>query len=405
MAKSVMKNLQKQAEEKTSQPQKSGQLEAALGDDSGTLTYYGDKIRTVEELLDHAKVDRDIWEVAEYKINRWEVAGKRKQVVGKNSVETLWQIPNLQIAVKLRRKAPKTIQEGIKSLIAKMPVAPKTRHRQTKNASHLVEFSLYDCHFGKLCWGRQTGSDDYDLTIAAQDYQYAVERMIEQIAPYVVEEIVIPIGNDFLHFDDFSTKATTKGTVVDSTDDRPTKVFREGFCVLKNAIDWALDHADRVTLPWIPGNHDYHASWYLTEMLAHYFAKEPRVVVDNSETRKYKLYGKNLIGWDHGEGMSLEKLAHTMPIEAAKHWSHSTFRYMRVGHFHKKKQIQHLSTDTHQGIRVDVIPSLSATDKWHYENGYIGSQRAAEVAVWHKEAGMVASFTVEAQSAIEGRKK
>jgi hypothetical protein len=48
---------------------------------------------------------------------------------------------------------------------------------------------------------------------------------------------------------------------------------------------------------------------------------------------------------------------------------------------------------------------LSSTDKWHYKNGYIGSQRAAEVAVWDKEAGMIASFTVEAQSAIENRKK
>ena len=405
MAKSVMKNLQKQAEEKTSQPQKSGQLEAVLGDDSGTLTYYGDKIRTVEELLDHAKVDRDIWEVAEYKINRWEVAGKRKQVVGKNSVETLWQIPNLQIAVKLRRKAPKTIQEGIKSLIAKMPVAPKTRHRQTKNASHLVEFSLYDCHFGKLCWGKQTGSDDYDLQIATSDYTRAVDRMAEHVSRYTVEEIVIPLGHDFLHFDDFSTKATTKGTVVDSTDDRPTKVFRAGFGVLKYTAQVALEIANKVNFVWVPGNHDYHASWYLAELLGIHFAKEPRVVVDNAETRKYRLYGKNLIGWDHGEGMSLEKLAHTMPIEAAEHWSASVFRYLRVGHFHKKKEIRHLNTDTYEGVRVDVIPSLSATDKWHYENGYVGNQRAAEVAVWHKEAGMFASFTVEAQSAIEGRKK
>lgn len=406
MAKSVLKNLQKTAEQKANQPKKSGQLETSWTDDTGVLTYYGDKIETVEQLLDHAKIDRDIWEIAECKINNWEVAGKRKvQNASGDKDEMLWKTGLRQISVKLRRKAPKTVQEGIKSLIAKMPVAPKTRARKSKNASHLVEFSLYDCHFGKLCWGKQTGSDDYDLQIAAQDYQYAVERMIEQIGPYLVEEIVIPIGNDFLHFDDFSTKATTKGTVVDSTDDRPTKVFREGFAVLQNAVNWALDHADKVSLLWVPGNHDYHASWYLTEMLAHTFSREPRVVVDNSETRKYKLYGKNLIGWDHGEGMSLEKLAHTMPIEAARHWSHSTFRYMRVGHFHKKKVIQHLSTDTHQGIRVDVIPSLSATDKWHYENGYIGSQRAAEVAVWHKEAGMVASFTIEAQSAIEGRKK
>jgi hypothetical protein len=143
----------------------------------------------------------------------------------------------------------------------------------------------------------------------------------------------------------------------------------------------------------------------MAELLGHHFASEQRVKVDNSETRKYKLFGKNLIGWDHGEGMSLDKLAHVFPIEAAKHWSHSTFRYLRVGHIHKKKEIKHISKDTFEGVRVDVIPSLSATDAWHYRNGYIGSQRAAEVAVWHKEAGMIASFTIEAQSAIEGRKK
>jgi hypothetical protein len=78
---------------------------------------------------------------------------------------------------------------------------------------------------------------------------------------------------------------------------------------------------------------------------------------------------------------------------------------MRVGHFHKKKQIRHINTDTHQGIQVDVIPSLSATDAWHYENGYIGNQRAAEVAVWDREAGLISTMVVEAQSAIENRKK
>ena len=406
MAKSVLKSIQqaKQAEAET--PRQSGKLEAVYAAESGTLTYHGDKIETVDQLLDAAKVDRDIWEVAECKINNWEVAGKRKVAAGETKTEELWKTGLRQIAVKLRRKAPKTIQEGIQGLIAKMPKAlPRRQTRKTKVSQHLVEFSLYDCHLGKLCWGKQTGSDDYDLEIACSDYANAIDRMVQRVAPYTVEEVVIPIGNDFLHFDDFSTKATTKGTVVDSTDDRPTKVFRAGFSVLKHAAEQALDIAPKVTFLWVPGNHDYHASWYLVELLGHHFSREPRISADNSETRKHKLFGKNLIGWDHGEGMSLDKLAHVFPIEAAKHWSESTFRYVRVGHFHKKKEIKHISKDTFEGVRVDVIPSLSATDAWHYRNGYIGSQRAAEVAVWHKEAGMVASFTVEAQSAIEGRKK
>ncbi len=406
MAKSVLRNIQKAQAAEAQQPKKSGQLEVVLAADSGTLTYHGDKIETVDQLLDHAKIDRDIWEVAEVKINNWEVAGKRKVAVGETKTEELWKTGLRQIAVKLRRKAPKTIQEGIQGLITKMPKAlPRRQIRKTKETQHLVEFSLYDCHLGKLCWSKQTGSDDYDLEIACSDYANAIDRMVQQVAPYSVEEVVIPIGNDFLHFDDFSTKATTKGTVVDSTDDRPTKVFRAGFSVLKQAAEQALDIAPKVSFIWVPGNHDYHASWYLVEMLGHYFSREPRVSVDNSETRKHKLFGKNLIGWDHGEGMSLDKLAHIFPIEAAKHWSESIFRYIRVGHFHKKKEIKHISKDTYEGVRVDVIPSLSATDAWHYRNGYIGSQRAAEVAVWHKETGISASFTIEAQSAIQGRKK
>jgi hypothetical protein len=410
-SKSLLGQLQKTAAEKqeklqqAAEAQKPNDLSATFSDDVGDLVYHGDKIKTVDELLAHAKVDLDVWEVAEYKINRWEVAGKRKVAIGTKSIETLWQVPNLQITVKLRRKAPKTIQEGILGLIAKFPQAPKPKPRKARPASHLVEFSLYDCHFGKLCWGKQTGSDDYDLQIATEDYTQAVDHMAEHVSHYAVDEVVIPLGNDFLHFDDFSTKATTKGTIVDSTDDRPTKVFRAGYGVLKHAADVALQIANKVHFVWVPGNHDYHASWYLAELLSIYFAKDSRVVVDNAETRKHRLYGKNLIGWDHGEGMSLEKLAHTMPIEAAEYWSQSVYRYMRVGHFHKKKQIRHLNTDTYEGIRVDVIPSLSSTDKWHYKNGYIGSQRAAEVAVWDKEAGMIASFTVEAQSAIENRKK
>jgi len=408
-SKSLLGQLQKTVAEKqeklqqAAQTQKPNDLSATFSDDVGDLVYHGDKIKTVDELLAHAKVDLDVWEVAEYKINRWEVAGKRKTVINKNSIETLWQVPNLQITVKLRRKAPKTIQEGILSLIARMPQCKPTKAARKRAAKHLIEFSLYDCHFGKLCWSKQTRSDDYDLEIAANDYRSAVDTMLDRIAPYDPEEIVLPIGNDFLHFDG-ANKLTTKGTLVESTDDRYTKVFRQGFVTLRDTISVCQEVAP-VRLLYVPGNHDRYTSWHLCETLRHHFEPNKQVTVDNEETRKFLLWGKNLIGWDHGEKMSLDKLARMMPIEASSQWSHSVFRYMRVGHFHTKKQIRHINTDTHQGIQVDVIPSLSATDAWHYENGYIGNQRAAEVAVWDREAGLISTMVVEAQSAIENRKK
>jgi len=408
-SKSLLGNLQKTVAEKqeklqqAAEAQKPNDLSAVFSDDTADLVYHGDKITTAEELIANAQIDLDIWEVTEVKINRWEIAGKRKTVVDKNSIETLWQIPCRQITVKLRRKAPKTIQEGILSLVERMPQCKPVKATRKRVAKHLVEFSLYDCHFGKLCWNKQTKSDDYDLEIAASDYKNAVEVMIDRIEPYQVEEIILPIGNDFLHFDG-ANKQTTKGTLVDSTDDRYTKVFRQGFVSIRDAVEACAQIAP-VRVLYVPGNHDKYTSWHLCEMLKHYFAPNKQITVENDETRKFLLWGKNLIGWDHGEKMSLDKLARMMPIEASSQWSHSVFRYMRVGHFHTKKQIRHINTDTHQGIQVDVIPSLSSTDAWHYENGYIGNQRAAEVAVWDRDAGLLSMMIVEAKSAIENRKK
>jgi len=407
-SKSLLSKLEKDAKAKQSvasevETNSESDLSAVFNEDSASLVYHGDKISTVEELLEHAKIDLAIWEVAEVKVNNWEVAGKRKVSAGRNSIETLWKTPCRQISVKLKRKAPKSVQEAILALTKRMPQAKARKAGRRRAAKHLVEFSLYDCHLGKLCWSKQTGSDDYDLEIAASDYEDAVNTMLDRISPYDPEEILLPIGNDFLHFDGAS-KQTTKGTLVDSTDDRYTKVFRQGFLTLRNTVSVCQEVAP-VRLIYVPGNHDRYLSWHLCELLRHHFAPNKHVVVENEETRKFMLWGKNLIGWDHGEKMSLDKLARMMPIEAAQHWSHSVYRYMRVGHFHTKKQIRHLSTDTHQCIQVDVIPSLSATDAWHYENGYIGNQRAAEVAVWDREAGLISTLVVEAKSAIENRKK
>jgi UDP-2,3-diacylglucosamine pyrophosphatase LpxH len=407
-SKSLLSKLEKDAKTKQSaasevETTSESDLSVVFNEDSASLVYHGDKINTVEELLAHAKFDLEIWEVTKVKVNNWEVAGKRKVSAGRNSIETLWKTPCRQISVEMKRKAPKSVQEAILALTKRMPQCKPHKATRKRVAKHLIEFSLYDCHFGKLCWNKQTKSDDYDLEIAASDYQHAVDTMIDRIQPYQVEEIILPIGNDFLHFDG-ANKQTTKGTLVDSTDDRYTKVFRQGFVSIRDAVEACVQVAP-VRVLYVPGNHDKYTSWHLCEMLRHYFAPNKQITVENDETRKFLLWGKNLIGWDHGEKMSLDKLARMMPIEASSQWSHSVFRYMRVGHFHTKKQIRHLSTDTHQGIQVDVIPSLSATDAWHYENGYIGNQRAAEIAVWDREAGLISTMVVEAKSAIENRKK
>ncbi len=384
-------------------------LQSIFSENDGSLTYIGREITTVDELVAHAKVDLKIWEVVEARVNQWEVAGKRRMGQGEDGkwkADELWKTPLLQIAVKLRRRAPKCIQDGLKDLLAgvpswrgKLPAVKKI----PRSSNHLLEVSCYDAHFGKLCWGEETGTD-YDLKIAKDDFVGAVDDLITRTKGFAIEKIKFPIGHDFFQVDNWQ-KTTARGTVVDSTDDRFQKVFRGGLeAVVESAM--ICREVAEVEFLWVPGNHDPSTSWYLCEVLRAMFANDKRVTVDNGpKTRKYRLYGISLIGYNHGNDIDLNSLPLIMAQEVPDLWAQSVYRHYRVGHWHKKKQTRWVSTDTHTGVDVSIIPSLSGTDAWHYSKGFIGNVRQAEAALWCKETGHVGSFVVEARSAVAKRTK
>jgi hypothetical protein len=373
--------------------------------DGAVLSYVGRKITTPDELIKASKIDLDIWQVVEQSVNNWEVGGKIRQgqaESGRWKEEKLWKMPLLQIRIKLRRRAPKCVQDGIKGIMSRVPswVKPMPKVKPVKkSADHLLEISLYDVHFGKLCLAAETGQN-YDLRIAKADFESAVVDLLDRVSPWGIEKIVFPLGNDFFHVDGWQ-KMTAKGTVVDSTDDRFTKVFEVGYEAVMNSIMRCREVAP-VEIIWVPGNHDPSTSWYLCNMIQKVFGalKDNRVTVDHSEKkRKYRRYGVNLIGWDHGECFNLSKLPMIMANEASDHWSQCTYKFYRVGHFHKNKEMNWVGNDTFHGVSVTILPSLSATDKWHFEQSYVGNHRAAEAALWNKHTGPHGYFPVEARSA------
>jgi hypothetical protein len=375
-------------------------LTLTYGDAEGQIVYVGTKISTVDELLADAKIDLRIWEVAEVQVNNWEVAGKRKVA----KADQLWKTGLRQIRVRLKRKAPKSTQDGILSLLKHFPKATpsKTRKHQPR-ATHLLELSLVDTHIGKLAWQADAISGR-EMRVVIDDYRQAVSDMLARCVGFPIEQIVLPIGNDFYNVDNWA-KTTARGTLVDCTDEKVTTMFRAGFELIRDTVERCRQVAP-VKLVWVPGNHDPATSWYLTELARTHFRDDSSVEVENSHSaRKYMLYGKNLIGWNHGDQVSLDKLAALMPIEAAQFWSKTAFRFIRVGHWHKAKQIRFVNRDTFHGVEVSVIPSLSVTDKWHHENGYVGNLRTAECTLWDRDQGHVATFTVEARSAVLERNK
>ena len=358
-----------------------------------------ENIKTVEDVLAKAQIDLKLWRVVETSINSWEVAGKLKQgqdEAGKWKPEGLWKNSLWQIRVKLQRKAPKGVQEGIKELLADLKPRKWKPIKRAENRDLLVELSLLDAHFGKLAWAAETGEDNYDLRIAEEVYINAAHDLLARVENDPIAKIVLPLGSDFFHVDSW-LGTTTKGTLVDSSDDRFQKVFKVGCQAVRHLIEYCRNIAE-VECLWIPGNHDTATSWYMCQYLSAWFREDKHVTFDNSPlARKYLRFGNNLLAYTHGDQPALAKLPLLMAVESPADFGATKYRAWRVGHFHKKAQTSHTAGDTHNGVKIDVMPSLSATDRWHFDHGFVRNARAAEIWLWDREEGYVGHFSANAR--------
>src|SRR5262249_18782900 len=150
----------------------------------------------------------------------------------------------------------------------------------------------------------ETGQS-YDLAIAERLFRDAVEDLLDYASGFVFDQIVIPVGNDFLHFDNFRNQ-TSNGTPLD-VDGRFPKVFVAG----EMSMIWAVEllrGVAPVKLIWVRGNHDTISSFCLARVLLNRFHNADDVEVDCSPTKhKYIRYGKNLLGFTHGDKIKLDK--------------------------------------------------------------------------------------------------
>lgn len=353
---------------------------------------------TADQIAEAAGLDLTVWHMTRCDYKRYEVAmkvypgdeiqsggdGKSHKVRGpdKPTVVPLWYV-----SARFERIMPKLIYEGMKACcedwVARYsPKYPKMKYRKLSDP-HLLEISIADAHFGKYAWDKETGHD-YDLSVATKLYQQAFEDLLNKTQSYKIEKITIPLGNDLFHIDN-RAGTTERGTIVDY-DSRYTKIITTVQQALVEAIDLALEVAP-VEVLHVPGNHDRTVSWHLSNWLhAHYGGRTKSVTVDiEPRTRKYQLYGNTLLGWTHGDQEKHRDLPLIMASEAADLWAKSLHREIHLGHLHQRKQLVYLGTDTRHSVTVRVLPSISATDYWHYANGYVGSPRAAEAYLYSKE--------------------
>lgn len=358
------------------------------GDNAELEKVVDKRVQTLDDLISVAKINLDEWIIERWVCNKWEVAAKLEDK--KMYVQDLWQIK-----VWLKRNIKAIAFNDIKVRVLKeikkfAPVYPKLVYKKLADPV-MLEVNLFDFHFGKLVWGKESGIN-YDLKIAKKLFIDCVQKIINLATPYQIEKILFIVGNDFFNVN--SSAAQTFSGTPQSEDERWKKTFAEGWKLVRDAID-RLSVIAPVDVLDIPGNHDFESAFYLGEVLAGVYENNPNVKVDNGpKLRKYYRYGNNLIGFTHGKDEKINELPLIMANEAGIDFSTTAFREWHLGDKHHKKDIKWIATEEIKGVTVRILRSLSATDQWHYSKGYINNVRAGEAFIWHKKNGLICNLSV-----------
>lgn len=280
---------------------------------------------------------------------------------------------------------------------------------------HLLVVNPADVHIGKLCTEAETGFT-YDHDIAINRLNDGTARLISKASAHGIGQVLYVIGNDLLHIDT-PRRTTTSGTPQDTSGAQ----WWEAFTLARKAIVHQIETLAQyvpVHVIYNPSNHDFMSGYMLADSVYSWFHEHPNVTFGKDQSgvsmvhRKYVEWGRNLLGFTHGDGAKTSDLPNLMQLEAREAWGRSRFGYWYTAHVHHKDRSKvgrvqtgvekdHIGvtvlnksdlTDTEDSIFIETLRSPSPPDRWHSTNGYV-NHPAMEVFLHHPHEGQVARFT------------
>ena len=245
-----------------------------------------------------------------------------------------------------------------------------------------VEISLSDFHLAK----RHIDGDNSPSVRCKRYFEAATNLIYDVKALYDIDRVVFPISNDFFHTDNFqhqTTAGTPQETIVDYAHE-----YELGFALLVDTIGMLKNVCKELHVVLVQGNHDRTKSYYLAHALDVYFNAEPNIYFDREHSVvKATMLGETFIGYHHGN-CKIEDL----PLLFATHPDYSVmFGYAKYREVHTGDKHHYMAKEV-KGVRIQQMPSLSGTDRWHQDNNFVHSVRAALALVYDKELGKISEF-------------
>ena len=351
-----------------------------------SVAYSKNKPLTEAEMAEKFEVDRNYWEKDRLTINSWDVTNREGITYTNFQTKITWK----------RKENPINYDELLEEFISKAKqYAPKKsawgKPKIVADAVYMREIPLYDAHFGKLAWAPETG-EHFDIHIASARVFDSVQDILMKTKPFPVESNILVLGGDTLHYD--NTSFTTTGGTRQDTDVRYQKAFQFAKNTMIDVIDLLVQTAP-VKIINLRGNHDELQSFTFGEVIDAWYRHNPNVTVDNRPIdRKYEQYGKNLIGFTHGDlsVTNYKKLLMMMAQEVPDLWGKTIHREIHTGHKHNKERFAYLTESEEIGCMIRRMRSLSGTDAWHFKSGFVGSKKGLDCYIWHKDNGVIANI-------------
>jgi len=244
-----------------------------------------------------------------------------------------------------------------------------------------VEISIADFHIGKKTL---EGESIYNKKV--QFLNVVTDLLFKVTNNYNINTIVFPIGNDYFHTDNYQN-STTNGTPQDVLTGYDNE-YEEGFDLLVGTIQLLSLNANNIEIILVQGNHDRTKSFYLAHALEVFFKGNKKIKFKREHsTTKFTILGNTFIGYHHGN-CKIEELPLVFATnkDSSVAFGNALYRHVHTGdkHHYMAKEIK--------GVRIQQMPSLSGTDRWHLDNNYINSVRAGLVHLFHPIFGKIGEF-------------
>jgi len=345
------------------------------------------RIKTVEDLLRHIEADMQAFEVEKSEATKWECASSDGD--GGTTVTELHRV-----FVRLKPRAGPGKREMVEAMIASASKAlrqPSKAKRLRPSASGLWQVLVVaDTHFGKYAWGKTTGHDDYDLSLAQSLVGDAAAELLDIGDAQRPERRTIAMLGDLFHYDT-PGGTTTSGTPLER-DGRLQKMIEIGSDCLLGIIERSGE-----TVPTdvviVNGNHDEVLTWGFQRIMQERFRRHKNVTIKGDYTgRQYLSHGNTLLGFAHGH-KAKRKLPQIMALEASQQWSKCGYREWHTGHFHSQAAEHQRPLETLDSVIIRTAPALCPPDDWHSIHGFIGSRQAME-SFTYRNAGGLASINI-----------